>query len=101
MTSVVQQALERGTDGPLTEIYDAALLDLDGVVYIGPAAVPHSPETLATARAAGMRLAFVTNNAARTPEQVAALIAGGIAAYGLFLTLLGVIRWNEAISALR
>ena len=32
---------------------------------------------------------------------VAALIAGGIAAYGLFLTLLGVIRWNEAISALR
>ena len=72
MTSVVQQALERGTDRPLTEIYDAALLDLDGVVYVGPAAVPHSPETLAQARAAGMRLAFVTNNAARTPEQVAA-----------------------------
>lgn len=32
---------------------------------------------------------------------VATLIAGGIAAYGLFLTLLGVIRWNEAISAFR
>ena len=32
---------------------------------------------------------------------VATLIAGGIAAYGLFLALLGVIRWNEAISAFR
>ena len=32
---------------------------------------------------------------------VAALVAGGIAAYGLFLALLGVIRWNEAIGAFR
>ena len=32
---------------------------------------------------------------------VAMLIAGGIAAYGLFLALLGVIRWNEAIRAFR
>ncbi|WP_298259698.1 murein biosynthesis integral membrane protein MurJ [Bradyrhizobium sp.] len=31
----------------------------------------------------------------------AVLIAGGIAVYGLFLVLLGVIRWNEAISAFR
>ncbi len=71
-TSVAERALERGTDRPLIEIYDAALLDLDGVVYVGPAAVPHAPETLAMARAGGMRLAFVTNNAARPPEKVAA-----------------------------
>ena len=32
---------------------------------------------------------------------VAALIAGGIALYGLFLSLLGVIDWNEAIRAVR
>ena len=32
---------------------------------------------------------------------VAALIAAGIAVYGLFLALLGVINWNETISALR
>ena len=32
---------------------------------------------------------------------VAALIAAGIAIYGLFLALLGVITWNEAIRALR
>jgi HAD superfamily hydrolase (TIGR01450 family) len=72
VTGVVQGALARGTDRPLTEIYDAALLDLDGVVYVGPAAVPHAPESLAAARSAGMRLAFVTNNAARPPEKVAA-----------------------------
>ena len=56
---------------PLAEVYDVALLDLDGVVYIGSDAVPGAPEALAEARAAGMRLAFVTNNAARTPEVVA------------------------------
>jgi HAD superfamily hydrolase (TIGR01450 family) len=57
--------------GPLAELYDVALLDLDGVVYIGAEAVPGAPEALGAARAAGMRLAFVTNNAARTPEVVA------------------------------
>jgi HAD superfamily hydrolase (TIGR01450 family) len=51
---------------------DVALLDLDGVVYVGPVAVPGVPAALARATAAGMRLGFVTNNAARTPEQVAA-----------------------------
>lgn len=57
---------------PLAEVYDVALLDLDGVVYIGPDAVPAAPEVLAAVRAAGMRLAFVTNNASRPPEVVAA-----------------------------
>jgi HAD superfamily hydrolase (TIGR01450 family) len=61
-----------GSDGPLTRAYDAALLDLDGVVYVGPAAVPHAAEALAQARRVGMRLAFVTNNASRTPDAVAA-----------------------------
>lgn len=57
---------------PLTQTYDVALLDLDGVVYIGPRPVPHAPEALHRARLAGMRLAFVTNNASRPPERVAA-----------------------------
>jgi glycerol 3-phosphatase-2 len=65
-------ALQRGTDRPPARLYDAALLDLDGVVYVGPTAVPHAAEALAAARAAGMRLAFVTNNASRTPDKVAA-----------------------------
>ncbi|MFW3173065.1 HAD-IIA family hydrolase [Geodermatophilus sp. CPCC 206100] len=64
--------LARGCSGAPTEVYDVALLDLDGVVYVGPDAVPGVPDALAAAREAGMRLGFVTNNAARTPEDVAA-----------------------------
>lgn len=56
---------------PLSRHYDVALLDLDGVVYVGQQAVPAAPEALAKARAAGMRLAFVTNNAARPARVVA------------------------------
>lgn len=57
---------------PLVEHYDAALLDLDGVVYVGDLAVDGVPEVLATARQHGITIAFVTNNASRTPEAVAA-----------------------------
>jgi glycerol-1-phosphatase len=49
-----------------------ALLDLDGVVYLGPQPIPGAADALAAARAAGMRLAFVTNNASRDPAAVAA-----------------------------
>jgi glycerol 3-phosphatase-2 len=56
---------------PLAERYDCAMLDLDGVVYVGGAAVPDVPRWLATARERGITLAFVTNNAARTPQAVA------------------------------
>ena len=56
---------------PLNEAYDTALLDLDGVVYAGGHAVTHAVESLVTARDGGMRLAYVTNNALRTPDAVA------------------------------
>jgi glycerol-1-phosphatase len=58
----------------LHEAYDVALLDLDGVVYIGGTAIPGAPEALHSAKQAGMRLAYVTNNASRTPAAVAALL---------------------------
>jgi glycerol-1-phosphatase len=61
-----------GSSRPLREAYDTALLDLDGVVYVAGDAVPHAVESLQEAREAGMRLAFVTNNASRTPDAVAA-----------------------------
>jgi glycerol 3-phosphatase-2 len=56
---------------PLATSFDVALLDLDGVVYVGKDAVPGAPEALRSARGLGMRLAFVTNNAARPPIVVA------------------------------
>jgi glycerol 3-phosphatase-2 len=58
-------------DRPLMQAYDTAMLDLDGVVYIGGDAVVGAAEHLESARRAGMHLAFVTNNASRTPDQVA------------------------------
>lgn len=58
------------------ETYDVALLDLDGVVYVGQHAVPGAAPALAAAARVGMRMEFVTNNALRTPEQVAARLRG-------------------------
>ena len=65
----------------LIDAYDAALFDLDGVVYLGPVAVAGAAEGIAALRARGTRLGFVTNNAARPPAVVAAhLVELGIAA---------------------
>ncbi|MFE9609123.1 HAD hydrolase-like protein [Streptomyces sp. NPDC006012] len=61
-----------GSGRPLSEAYDTALLDLDGVVYAGGNAIVHAVESLAAASTDGMRLAYVTNNALRTPDSVAA-----------------------------
>ncbi|MEU8705861.1 HAD hydrolase-like protein [Streptomyces sp. NPDC048565] len=60
-----------GSDVALSEAYDTALLDLDGVVYAGGHAIVHAVESLGSARAGGMHLAYVTNNALRTPDAVA------------------------------
>ena len=74
-------AVLRSCDRPLATYYDVALLDLDGVIYVGPDAVTGVPAALAEVRRAGMRLAYVTNNAARTPESVAEhLTSLGVAA---------------------
>lgn len=69
------------SDRPLAEVFDLALVDLDGVAYRGAAPVEHAAESLVTARREGMALAFVTNNASREPESVAAqLVSLGIPA---------------------
>ncbi len=70
-----ESGLPRASERPLSASYDAALLDLDGVVYLGGAAIRNAPEALAKARDAGMRLAFVTNNASRSPSAVAAQLS--------------------------
>jgi glycerol 3-phosphatase-2 len=64
----------RGIDRPPAEAYDVGVLDLDGVIYVGHDPVPGAAGALEKARASGMRLAFATNNASRTPSATAALL---------------------------
>ncbi len=56
----------------LADRYDALLFDLDGVVYVGPDAVPGAVEGIEAAQQQGLRCVYVTNNAARTAAEVAA-----------------------------
>ncbi|WP_109474850.1 HAD-IIA family hydrolase [Ornithinimicrobium cavernae] len=51
--------------------YRALLCDLDGVVYRGATACEGAVEGLSAARAAGLPILFLTNNAARLPGEVA------------------------------
>lgn len=55
----------------LASLHDALLLDLDGVVYVGPKAVPHAADALREVRSSGVACGFITNNASRTAEAVA------------------------------
>jgi HAD superfamily hydrolase (TIGR01450 family) len=50
--------------------YDLLILDLDGVVYIGDKSVPHAIESLNSV-ASKVKISAATNNASRSPEQVA------------------------------
>lgn len=51
--------------------HDVILLDLDGVVYIGVDPVPGAVAAITDLVRSGLRCCFVTNNASRTPAQVA------------------------------
>jgi glycerol-1-phosphatase len=65
----------------LLDRYDLIILDLDGVVVLGDHPVPGAPEALATLRAMGKKMRFVTNNASRTAAEVASLLtAAGVPA---------------------
>lgn len=66
----------RSSDVALAEAFDLALVDLDGVAYRGHLPIDHAAESLGAARAGGMRLVFVTNNASREPEDVADQLTG-------------------------
>jgi HAD superfamily hydrolase (TIGR01450 family) len=66
----------RGCGRPLSESYDVALLDLDGVLYLGGQAVPGAADAVTAAAGHGMRLAYVTNNASRSPHAIAAQLKG-------------------------
>lgn len=65
-----------GSRVPPAEAYDLALVDLDGVAYRGHLPIEHAAPSLTAARDGGMPLVFVTNNASREPEEVAAQLTG-------------------------
>jgi glycerol 3-phosphatase-2 len=59
------------TTETLLDRYDALLLDLDGTVYRGGTAVDGAEPAVRAAHQAGVTVRFVTNNASRSPEDVA------------------------------
>lgn len=65
-----------GSRKPLVETADVLLIDLDGVCYAGTRDIPNAASGLAAAREAGIKFQFVTNNASRTPQQVAEKLKG-------------------------
>jgi glycerol 3-phosphatase-2 len=56
----------------IADRYDAFLFDLDGVLYRGDQPVPEAADAVRRLRRSGKRVAFVTNNSARTPADVVA-----------------------------
>ncbi len=68
---------------PIVEAHDLVMFDLDGVVYVGDEAIDGVPERIERIRQTGTHVAFVTNNASRTPDKVAAKLAKvGVTASG-------------------
>ncbi|MEI8411684.1 MULTISPECIES: HAD-IIA family hydrolase [unclassified Kribbella] len=83
-------------DEPLASRYDVALLDLDGVVYVGPDPVPDAPENLRKAAKEGLRIGYITNNASRP----ARIVAEHLASFGLDVTADDVVTSAQAAAKL-
>jgi glycerol-1-phosphatase len=82
----------KACEGPLLGSYDLAMFDLDGVVYVSGAAIDGAPDRLRRVRESGVHLAFVTNNASRTPEKV----AGHLVELGIDATAADVVTSAQA-----
>ena len=80
----------KGTDRPLAEAYQLALLDLDGVVYRGKNPVEYAADSIRAAEAAGMTIEYTTNNSSRFQHVVADQLKG----FGL-----DVERWQPITSS--
>lgn len=61
----------KSTTRPLSEAYQLALLDLDGVVYRGKNPVEHAAESIRKAEGLGMTVEYTTNNSSRLQSVVA------------------------------
>jgi HAD superfamily hydrolase (TIGR01450 family) len=65
----------------LIDRYDSLLLDLDGVVYRGRQAIAGAAEAIRKSKELGKKVGYITNNASRTPAQIAEQLRG----YGISL----------------
>lgn len=81
---------------PLFDGYDQVILDLDGCVWVGDHAVPGSPEAIAALRAAGKRVAFVTNNSWHPGEEQVTRLWG----FGIQASLADVVTVGGAVQHL-
>ena len=59
----------------LLDVHDVLLADLDGTLYQGPVAVPGAVEAVLGAAERGVRTVYITNNASRSPSDVAEHLA--------------------------
>jgi HAD superfamily hydrolase (TIGR01450 family) len=60
--------------GSALDRYDLVILDLDGVVYLGTEPIPGAAEAISRLHGGGRQVAYATNNAGRSPQEVAALL---------------------------
>jgi len=81
----------RTSDGPLVEVHDAVFLDLDGVVYIGPDALPGVVDTV---NRVDLPVAYLTNNATRAATE----IADHLRSFGLRLDDDAVVTAGQVVS---
>jgi len=54
---------------PLLDAYENVILDLDGCVWVGTQPTRGAADAIAALRAGGRRLAFLTNDSRRSPEE--------------------------------
>lgn len=80
----------------LLDGYDGVLLDLDGTVVRGTQSVPEAPDVVNELRQAGQAVQFITNNASRSPDEV----ARHLTALGVRTTPEGVVTSGQVASAL-
>ncbi|MDU2270072.1 HAD-IIA family hydrolase [Winkia neuii] len=66
----------QGCRKPLSQNFELALVDLDGVAYMGSNPIKYADTGLMSAKEGGMELVFVTNNASRTRQEVKDKLAG-------------------------
>lgn len=60
----------------LNSRYEAVLLDLDGTVYRGGSVLPGAADAVTALRGSDVTVAFMTNNASRSPDEVAEHLVG-------------------------